>query len=53
MKSEVPSPCIKVCRLENNHCVDCGMSKHDIAHWDEYSNEKKFKIVRQLKKSKK
>ena len=52
MKNDVPSPCKNICKLENNVCVGCGRSKHDIAHWNEYSNEKKFKIVRQLKKKK-
>ena len=52
MKSEVQSPCIKVCKLENNHCIGCGRSKHDITYWNEYSNEKKFQIVRKLKKKK-
>jgi len=52
MKNEVKSPCINICKLENNKCVGCGRSKHDITYWEEYSNEKRFQIMRQLKKRK-
>ena len=52
MKSEVQSPCIQVCKLENNMCVGCGRSKRDIKNWLQYSNEKKYQIIKQIKKGK-
>jgi len=52
MKSDVISPCIKTCRLENNVCVGCGRSKRDIKNWLQYSNEKKYQIIKQIKKGK-
>ena len=33
-------------------CVGCGRSKRDIKNWLQYSNEKKYQIIKQIKKGK-
>jgi predicted Fe-S protein YdhL (DUF1289 family) len=52
MKSDVPSPCKNICKLENNICVGCGRSKRDIKNWSQYSNETKYQIIQKIKKKK-
>ena len=52
MKSDVPSPCKNICKLENNICVGCGRSKRDIKNWSNYNDETKFQIIQKIKKKK-
>lgn len=46
---EVESPCIKVCMIEEEHCIGCGRSQDEIAEWFYASNERKLKILERIK----
>jgi uncharacterized protein len=51
----IPSPCIKICRLdENKTCIGCGRTIEEIANWTTYNDETKIKIIhRAMEKIKK
>jgi predicted Fe-S protein YdhL (DUF1289 family) len=45
------SPCIKVCKYnDNNHCIGCKRHINEITQWNEYSNEMRHAIQKDLKK---
>jgi len=31
--SKIASPCIKICKIEDDHCVGCGRSSEHIKEW--------------------
>ena len=37
----VESPCINVCKIENDVCVGCGRTLEEIAHWSEMTDADK------------
>ena len=37
----VESPCINVCKIENDVCVGCGRTLEEIAHWSEMNDADK------------
>ena len=37
----VESPCINVCKIENDVCVGCGRTLEEIAHWLEMNDADK------------
>ena len=45
----VPSPCIKTCVVEDEHCQGCGRSLDEIAQWRHMSNQEKQKVLDRLK----
>jgi predicted Fe-S protein YdhL (DUF1289 family) len=44
----VGSPCIKVCKLENNYCIGCFRSIDEIRSWKNLSDEQKLIILDEL-----
>ena len=38
---ELESPCINVCKIENDVCIGCGRTLEEIAHWTSMSNEER------------
>ena len=46
--SKVVSPCIKVCTLQDNFCIGCGRSTHEIAEWSKATIERKKEILEVL-----
>ena len=45
----VESPCINVCKIENDVCIGCGRTLEEIAHWTSMSNEER-KLINQRAK---
>ena len=40
----VESPCINVCKIENDVCVGCGRTLEEIAHWSEMTDTEKEQV---------
>tara|TARA_B100000035_G_scaffold290593_1_gene277821 strand:- start:524 stop:730 length:207 start_codon:yes stop_codon:yes gene_type:complete len=45
---DIESPCIKVCKLENDRCIGCWRSSEEIREWIIYSKEKRKAIMDEL-----
>jgi predicted Fe-S protein YdhL (DUF1289 family) len=45
----VPSPCIKVCRIEHNFCVGCKRTIDEIREWSIMSEYEQTKLKHELK----
>lgn len=41
---ELESPCVNICKVEDNICIGCGRTLEEIAHWTSMSNEER-KII--------
>ena len=41
----IKSPCIGICRTNNNHCTGCGRTVEDIADWQLMSDEQKREAI--------
>jgi predicted Fe-S protein YdhL (DUF1289 family) len=39
------SPCIHVCKLNNDVCVGCYRTLEEIANWTNYSEEQRLTII--------
>ena len=40
----VESPCINVCKIENDVCIGCGRTLEEIAHWLEMTDADKEQV---------
>jgi predicted Fe-S protein YdhL (DUF1289 family) len=49
-KLPIESPCISVCRYENEVCVGCGRTVDEITNWYDMSNDKKQAVLNRLEK---
>lgn len=43
------SPCINKCKLHDNICIGCKRTIDEIIHWREYTDNKRKKIINELK----
>jgi predicted Fe-S protein YdhL (DUF1289 family) len=41
----VKSPCINICKLENNICVGCFRTIEEITHWTNYTDLEKKMVI--------
>ena len=41
---EYHSPCVKVCKIENNICIGCYRTLEEIGNWTSMSNEERKQI---------
>jgi len=46
---DVPTPCIKVCRLEDGYCVGCKRTPEEIRDWMIMSTYEQNMLVHELK----
>ena len=42
--SKIPSPCVRVCQIEDDHCVGCGRSSDEIREWFYCDDDRKMEI---------
>lgn len=42
---DIPSPCIKVCKIENNVCQGCHRTMDEIREWFVATNDRKKGIL--------
>jgi predicted Fe-S protein YdhL (DUF1289 family) len=47
--SNIISPCVKVCKVENKVCIGCGRTTQEIAEWFKASDKRKREIVEGLR----
>ena len=40
----VESPCINVCKIENDVCIGCGRTLEELAHWLEMTDADKEQV---------
>jgi len=52
-KSPIESPCISVCRYENEVCVGCGRTVDDITNWYDMTNDEKQAVLNRIEKDSK
>ena len=46
----IVSPCLNVCKVENDMCIGCFRTLDEISSWIKLSDEKRTKIMKSLKK---
>ena len=46
----IVSPCLNVCKIENNICIGCFRTLDEISSWIKLSDHKREKIMKILKK---
>ena len=49
---DIPSPCVGICTLDpaTNRCVGCMRTVGEIAEWTGATNERRYEIVRDLRR---
>ena len=52
-KSPIESPCISVCRYENEVCVGCGRTVDDITNWYNMTDDEKQAVLNRIEKDSK
>ena len=52
-QSQIESPCISVCRMENEVCVGCGRTLEEVVEWYNFTDEQKQAVLNRLEKKKK
>ena len=52
-KSPIESPCISVCRMENEVCVGCGRTIDDITNWYDMTDDEKQAVLNRIEKDSK
>jgi predicted Fe-S protein YdhL (DUF1289 family) len=52
-KSPIESPCISVCRYENQVCVGCGRTVDDITNWYDMTDDEKQAVLNRIEKDSK
>ena len=46
--SNIISPCVKICKVENQVCIGCGRTTQEIAEWFKASDKRKREIIEGL-----
>ena len=46
--SNVPSPCIKVCWIEEGYCTGCGRTQDEIVEWYYADDDRKLEILERI-----
>jgi predicted Fe-S protein YdhL (DUF1289 family) len=52
-KLPIESPCISVCRYENEVCVGCGRTVDEIVNWYDMTDDEKQAVLNRLEKDSK
>lgn len=52
-QSHIESPCIGVCRLENDVCAGCGRTTDEVVGWYDMSDKEKQAVLNRLEKESK
>ena len=53
MAKEIESPCISVCRYDNEVCVGCGRTVDDITNWYDMTDDEKQAVLNSIEKDSK
>ena len=49
-KSPIESPCISVCRYENEVCAGCGRTVDEVVNWYDMTDDEKQAVLNRLEK---
>ena len=49
-KSHIESPCISVCRYDNEVCAGCGRTVDEVVGWYDMTDEEKQAVLNRLEK---
>ena len=52
-KSHIESPCISVCRYDNEVCAGCGRTVDEIVNWYDMTDDEKQAVLNRLEKKEK
>ena len=52
-QSKVESPCISICRYENEVCVGCGRTVDEVVNWYDMHDDEKQNVLNRLEKESK
>ena len=44
----IKTPCISICRYENNRCIGCGRTQEEVTGWIDYTDEERDEIMKRL-----
>lgn len=44
----VPSPCVKICTIIDNHCTGCGRTADEIREWFYCNDTRKKEILKRI-----
>jgi predicted Fe-S protein YdhL (DUF1289 family) len=50
--AKISTPCIRKCKLINDHCVACGRSWEQIRDWTFFTESQRLEIMKDLKPNK-
>ena len=51
MTKEIESPCISVCRYDNEVCAGCGRTVDEVVKWFDMSDDEKQAVLNRLEKN--
>jgi len=51
--SLIESPCISVCRMENDVCIGCGRTVEEVVEWYNMTDTQKQAVLNRLEKKEK
>lgn len=52
-QSKVESPCISICRMENDVCVGCGRTVEEVVEWYNMTDKQKQAVLNRIEKDSK
>ena len=52
-KSHIESPCISVCRYDNEVCAGCGRTVDEVVGWYDMTDDEKQAVLNRLEKKEK
>lgn len=50
-QSRIESPCISICRMENEVCVGCGRTLEEVVEWYNMTDKQKQAVLNRLEKN--
>ena len=53
MAKEIESPCVSICRMENEVCVGCGRTVDDVVNWYDMTDDEKQAVLNRIEKESK
>ena len=53
MINEVESPCISICRYEDEVCAGCGRTVDEVVEWYNFTNDEKQAVLNRIEKESK
>lgn len=48
VKADPPSPCRSICKLEDNICLGCFRTIHEIKMWRRFTGDEKRKVLKRI-----